>query len=178
MEYLGVSYNLKHVPALDPEFIPFGVWTDAYLKGAKHPIAIAVERDQGHVSVRHTYIHGTPEMAEADYRYVERYVKFLLWSIGGFRVTVCGCPALTQRLKAAYSEGGERDFDHTFFFQLYERELEIIDKPLSECPAANETPKPMGGHMEGCRIGFDAGGSDRKVSAVIDGETVYSEEVV
>ena len=32
--------------------------------------------------------------------------------------------------------------------------------------------------MEGCRIGFDAGGSDRKVSAVIDGVTVYSEEVV
>ena len=32
--------------------------------------------------------------------------------------------------------------------------------------------------MEGCRIGFDAGGSDRKVSAVIDGEPVFSEEVV
>ena len=32
--------------------------------------------------------------------------------------------------------------------------------------------------MNGCRIGFDAGGSDRKVSAVVDGETVYSEEVV
>lgn len=32
--------------------------------------------------------------------------------------------------------------------------------------------------MEGCRIGFDAGGSDRKVSAVIDGESVFSEEVV
>ena len=36
----------------------------------------------------------------------------------------------------------------------------------------------MGKHLKGCRIGFDAGGSDRKVSAVIDGETVYSEEVV
>lgn len=36
----------------------------------------------------------------------------------------------------------------------------------------------MGGHINGCRIGFDAGGSDRKVSAVIDGRTVYSEEVV
>ena len=78
MQYLGVNYNLKHIPALDPEFIPFGVWTDAYLKGAKQPIAIAVERDKGHVSVRHTYIHGTAEMADADYRYVERYVKFLL----------------------------------------------------------------------------------------------------
>ena len=32
--------------------------------------------------------------------------------------------------------------------------------------------------MDGCRIGFDAGGSDRKVSAVVDGKTVYSEEVV
>ena len=32
--------------------------------------------------------------------------------------------------------------------------------------------------MNGCRIGFDAGGSDRKVSAVIDGKCVYSEEVI
>jgi predicted NBD/HSP70 family sugar kinase len=37
---------------------------------------------------------------------------------------------------------------------------------------------PIGGHTDGCRIGFDAGGSDRKVSAVIDGKVVYSEEVV
>ena len=36
----------------------------------------------------------------------------------------------------------------------------------------------MGRHLGGCRIGFDAGGSDRKVSAVIDGEPVFSEEVV
>ena len=32
--------------------------------------------------------------------------------------------------------------------------------------------------MNGCRIGFDAGGSDRKVSAVMDGEVLYSEETV
>ena len=178
MEYLGIHYEMKHAPKLDPTFIPFGVWRAAYLKGAAKPISIALERDQGQISVHHTFIHGTPEMAEADYRYVERYVKFLLWSTGGFKVTVCGCSELTQRLKAAYSAGGERDFDHTFFFQLYEQELQIIDETLENCPAPNETPKPMGGHMDGCRIGFDAGGSDRKVSAVIDGETVYSEEVV
>ena len=178
MEYLGVSYNLKHVPALDPEFIPFGVWTDAYLKGAKHPIAIAVERDQGHVSVRHTYIHGTPEMAEADYRYVERYVKFLLWSIGGFKVSVCGCSDITKHLQEAYTADGVRFFDYDFFQKLYERKLEILDLPLNACPSPNESPRPIGGHMDGCRIGFDAGGSDRKVSAVIDGECVYSEEVV
>ena len=45
-------------------------------------------------------------------------------------------------------------------------------------PKPNEKPIRVGGHTNGCRIGFDAGGSDRKVSAVIDGKTVYSEEVV
>ncbi|MBR6025367.1 MAG: ROK family protein, partial [Firmicutes bacterium] len=45
-------------------------------------------------------------------------------------------------------------------------------------PEAKDDPKHIGGHTDGCRIGFDAGGSDRKVSAVIDGESVYSEEVV
>ena len=178
MQYLGIEYQMKHPPKLDPQFIPFGVWRAAYLKDAKKPIAIAVERDKGRVSVHHTCIHGTPEMAEADYRYVERYVKFLLWSTGGFRVSICGCSELAKRLQKAYTPEGERQFDFTFVNQLYERDLEILDLPLEECPAANEVAESMGGHMDGCRIGFDAGGSDRKVSAVIDGECVYSEEVV
>ena len=178
MEYLGISFEMKHTPVLDPEFIPFGVWAEEYLKGATQPIAIAVEKNEGYVSVHQTKIYGTAEMAEADYRYVERYVKFLLWSIGGFKVYLCGCSELTKRLQKAYVPSGERAFDYDFFQKLYEQELQIIDLPLDQCPASNETPKPIGGHLEGCRIGFDAGGSDRKVSAVIDGETVYSEEVV
>ena len=178
MEYLGVSFDMKNVPVLDPEFIPFGLWAESYLKGATKPVAIAVEKNEGYVSVHHTKIYGTAEMAEADYRYVERYVKFLLWSIGGFKVYVCGCSELTKKLQEAYSLNGERAFDYDFFQKLYEQELQIIDLPLDQCPASNETPKPLGGHLDGCRIGFDAGGSDRKVSAVIDGETVYSEEVV
>ena len=178
MQYLGINYEMKHAPKLDPTFIPFGVWRTAYLKDAKQPIAIAVERDKGRISVHKTFIHGTADMAEADYRYVERYVKFLLWSIGGFKVYICGCSELAKKLQSAYSAGGERDFDHTFFFQLYEQELEILDLPLEACPEANEVAVPMGGNMDGCRIGFDAGGSDMKVSAVVNGETVFSEEVV
>ena len=178
MQYLGIEYQMKHPPKLDPTFIPFGVWREAYLKDAKTPISIAVERDRGRVSVHHTFIHGTPEMAETDYRYVERYVKFLLWSIGGFKVSVCGCSELAKKLQEAYTPTGERQFDYTFVQQMYEKDLQILDLPLDACPAANEQAEPMGGHLDGCRIGFDAGGSDRKVSAVIDGECVYSEEVV
>ncbi len=178
MNYLGIEFEMKHPPKLEPQFIPFGVWRAAYLKEAKQPIAIAVERDQGRISVHRTCIHGTAEMAEADYRYVERYVKFLLWSTGGFRVSICGCSELAKKLQQAYQPDGARHFDYTFVQQLYERELEILDLPLDACPASNEIPQSIGGFMNGCRIGFDAGGSDRKVSAVIDGECVYSEEVI
>ncbi len=178
MQYLGISFSIDHAPELDPGFIPFGIWAKAYLKGATQNISIAIEREQGQTSVHHTKIYGTAQMAEADYRFVERYVKFLLWSIGGFRVSICGCSDLAKKLQAAYSATGERAFDADFFQKLYERPLEIVDLPLSACPVSNETPKPIGGHLEGCRIGFDAGGSDRKVSAVIDGEVIYSEEVV
>ena len=178
MNYLGIQFDMKHRPQLDPDFIPFGIWRKAYLQGATQPIAIAVERNEGQISVHRTMIHGTEALAQADYRYVERYVKFLLWSVGGFRVYVCGCSSIAQKLQKAYSPDGDRAFDFDFFHKLYERDLEIIDLPLDACPSANETPRPIGGHTNGCRIGFDAGGSDRKVSAVIDGECVYSEEVV
>ena len=178
MQYLGINFDMKHIPELDPGFIPFGVWANEYEKTATKPVAIAVERDKGQVSVRHTKIHGTPEMFDADYRYLERYMKFLLWSIGGFKVSICGCSDIAKRIQAAYNPDGERAFDCDFFQKLYERPLEVYDLPLESCPASNEAPRPIGGHTDGCRIGFDAGGSDRKVSAVIDGEVVYSEEVV
>ena len=178
MRYLGIDFPMGHTPELDPGFVPFGVWMESFLKDARQPIAIAVERDQGRISVRHTFIHGTPEMARADYRYVERMVKFLLWSIGGFKVYICGCSPIAQQLRQDYSVEGKRAFDFDFFHKLYEVDLEIIDLPLEDCPAPNEVSQPLGGHLDGCRIGFDAGGSDRKVSAVIDGQCVYSEEVV
>ncbi len=178
MNYLGVEYSVKNLPVLDPEFIPFGVWIDAYEKGASQPLTIAIERDKGKISVHHTKIHGTPEMAEADYRYVERYVKFLLWSIGGFRIYICGNSALAKHLQEAYSPEGERKFDVQFMQDVYEVPFEVIDCAIEDCPKQNDASVSIGGHMEGCRIGFDAGGSDRKVSAVIDGVTVYSEEVV
>ncbi|MBE6976474.1 MAG: ROK family protein [Ruminococcaceae bacterium] len=178
MNYLGISYDLKHSPKLDPGFIPFGIWMNEYEKGASQDISIAVERNDGFISVRHAKIHGTTAMAATDYRFVERYMKFLLWSIGGFKVCVCGCSDIAKKLQAAYSPEGERAFDYDFFQKLYERPLEILDLPLAECPQSNESPRPIGGHTDGCRIGFDAGGSDRKVSAVIDGEVVYSEEVI
>lgn len=177
MNYLGIDCDIKNVPVLDKDFIPFGVWMREYLKGATQPIAVAVEREDGLISVRESFIRGG-EFAEADLRYVERLMKFELWSIGGFRVYLRGCDDIAAKLAAMYSPSGERHFDYEFVGDVYEKPLEVIAVDEAHFPAANEAAKKIGGHMEGCRIGFDAGGSDRKVSAVIDGEAVYSEEVV
>lgn len=186
MKYLGIEFPVKNMPELDPGYIPLGPWMEAYLKNAGKPIAIAVERDKGKITVRRAAIYGTPEMAAADYRFVERYVKFLLWSIGGFRVYILGASEIAQKLKAAYvyfengdGENGERWFDVQFMSDVFENGFEVVDcSSEAEFPQENDASVSVGGHMDGCRIGFDAGGSDRKVSAVIDGVTVYSEEVV
>ncbi len=185
MNYLGIAYDVKNMPSLDPGYIPFGPWMDAYLKNATKPISIAVERDHGKITVRNACIYGTPEMKEADFRFVERYVKFLLWSIGGFRVYILGASEIARELQKQFvyfengdGENGKRWFDVQFMSDVFENGFEIIDCDEANFPQENDASVSVGGHMDGCRIGFDAGGSDRKVSAVIDGKTVYSEEVI
>ena len=93
MNYLGIQYEMKNPPPLDPGFIPFGVWAEAYLSEADHPISIAVEREDGKIHAHRSFLRGE-EYAEANCRYLERLVKLLLWSVGGFRVILCGCDAL------------------------------------------------------------------------------------
>jgi predicted NBD/HSP70 family sugar kinase len=46
-----------------------------------------------------------------------------------------------------------------------------------DLPPAREPSIPLGRHLDGCRIGFDLGGSDRKAAALIDGNVVFSEEI-
>ena len=179
MNVYGIEVAIKNTPVLDKGFIPMAAFTSAFEASAKNgkDIAVAVEREDGLISVRESAIRGG-EFAEADFRYVERLVKFELWSIGGFRVYLRGCDDIAAKLAEAYSPEGARAFDYGFVGDVYEKPLEVVACTEADFPAANEAAKKIGGHMEGCRIGFDAGGSDRKVSAVLDGEPIYSEEVV
>src|SRR6185369_1918694 len=62
---------------------------------------------------------------------------------------------------------GERMFDHP---------VEVIR--ADALPPERRSTAALGRHLEGCRIGFDLGGSDRKAAAVIDGKVVFSEETV
>ena len=176
MNKLGVEVSLKHVPELDPEFFPVLRFNQEFLRTAQKPVSVAVERDRGQVAVCHTRIHGTPEWFEADCYYMDRLVKSLLWMKGGWKVYVAGDEAIGKYLQQTYSLTGTRAFDADFMAGVYERPFEVV--LCDQVPAEHDVSQAIGRHMDGCRIGFDAGGSDRKVSAVVDGETVFSEEVV
>ena len=176
MNHLGIEIPVKNLPELDPGFIPLGKFFTAFLRGASQPVSLAVERAGGEVAVYNTFIHGTPEMYEADKYYIDRLVKMLLWMKGGFKVYISGSEAMYEAVKDAYRPGGSREFDADFMANVYERPFEVV--LCDAVPAEYSNPQAVGRHMDGCRIGFDAGGSDRKVSAVIDGESVFSEEVV
>ena len=176
MNRFGINVELKNTPVLDPDFMPLMRFNRAFLAGAKKPVGIAVERAGGQMASCRTFIHGTPEMAEADHYYIERIVKTILWMKGGFKVYVSGDEGVCKYLQSVYCAGGQQEFDWDYMANVFEHPFEVV--LVDEIPEAKDAPKSMGGHLKGCRIGFDAGGSDRKVSAVIDGETVYSEEVV
>ena len=176
MNHLGIEMAVTHLPPLDPGFIPLGRFFEAFLKDAKEPFEIALERSNGQMAVYRTHVHGTPELREADVYYVDRVIKTLLWMKGGFKVYLAGNEAVCAAMAEHYSAAGARAFDFDYMANVFEQPFQVVR--VDAVPEEKDSSKAIGRHLEGCRIGFDAGGSDRKVSAVIDGESVYSEEVV
>jgi predicted NBD/HSP70 family sugar kinase len=178
VDYLDVSINIRNKPTLDPDFMPLHLFNQAFLRTAGKPVAFAVENSTGLVSVCRTRIHGTPGRAEADAYYMDRLVKTLLWQKGGYKLMVCGDRRAFEMIAAAYRPGGARAFDADYMQRFFERPFETVCLEYGQCPAERYASRPVGRHLDGCRIGFDAGGSDWKVSAVIDGEPVFGEEVI
>ncbi len=178
MDFLNVNIPIKNKPVLDETFVPLGLFFKHFNQNATKPVVIAVERSNGLIGRYDTKIFGTEDMKEADCYYIDRLVKMLLWAKGGFKVYVCGDETVGKYIAQTYSYEGARKFDVKFMERVYESKFEVIVDTLENAPQAKEAAKAIGRHTNGCRIGFDAGGSDRKVSAVIDGECVYSEEVV
>ena len=173
------------VPPLEPEYRPAVLCNRTFRKAAEDagqavPLIFGMERGDGSVSRYETiaFAQDAPQ-AEANLLYAERILKFLLWQRGACTVHVGGPAHIGEYLLACYREGSLREFDADFMGNsVYARPFEIIVCTPEEVPAEHENTAPLGRHLDGCRIGFDLGASDRKVSAVVDGEAIYSEEVV
>ena len=143
-------------------------------------LVLGLERSGSEVSRFETRVY--PESHpnfEANYQYIERIVKFLLWQRGGHTLYVGGSGRIAEYLRKNYSPDGAKSFDYKFMGeQVYEKDFSVIACDVDVVPASHETGKLLGRNLQGHRIGFDLGASDRKVSAVVDGTPIYSEEVV
>ncbi len=178
-----ITVNPRFRPVLDSDFTPASLWNRAYRarvreSGGGAPIAVALERGDGSVSVYRTSIlRHEGGYIPLNSLYVERILKFLLWQKGGHRVVVAGEPGVAAHLKNVYSPSGARAFDHRFMGEtVHGRAMAIEAANLDSAPAERETAAPLGRHLDGCRIGFDLGASDRKCAAIVNGEVVFSDE--
>ena len=174
----------KFRPVLDPDFVPASLWNRCFHasvreSGNPSPLAIALERADGSVSLFRTIVlpHQGQNIA-ANERYAERLLKFLLWQKGGYRVLIGGDPQIAQFLRSVYAPTGARAFDFHFMGdRVYGHPMIIEHTEYDRVPPERETVAPLGRHLDGYRIGFDLGASDRKAAAVINGEVVFTEEV-
>ena len=181
---MGVGQSLSIKPVLDPDFLPASLWNQAYRQkvrseSTRREIGLALTRPDGTCFRKN--LHLLPDdggFESLNRRYVERFVKFLLWQRGGSRVLVGGDSGIARYLATTYAPTGCRSFDaETMGRKVFLEPMEVEDLPLEELPTAKDLTQNLGRHLDGCRIGFDLGGSDRKGAAVLDGELIFSEEI-
>ena len=180
----ALPVNPQVVPILDPGFLPAVLHNRAFREAARAtgvavPVRLALEQADGSVFHHQTVVlpEKHPLAAGENLRHVERLVKFLLWAWGGWRIHFVGPAALAKALTDHYRTTAVGRFDSEIIGErIYDRPVEIVH--AHELPPAKASTAPLGRHWNGCRIGFDLGGSDRKVAAVIDGQCVFSEEIV
>jgi len=169
------------IPApLDPGFQPAALYNRDYAAAARAsgkavPLVIGLERERGLRSRFETVVW--PEASASTLRYAERLVKFLLWSRGGSRMVIGGPAGIGNFIRKNYSPAGARKFDCDLMHGAYGNKFEVALTTADRVPAGSEMEQAAGGHLDGCRIGFDLGASDYKVSAVLDGQPVFTEEM-
>jgi predicted NBD/HSP70 family sugar kinase len=175
----------RRTPVLDPWFRPPVLANRAFhdrVEAAANPTPVTIALEQADGSVFRFATRVLPandELAAANLPFLERWLKFLLWSRGGFRLHFAGPADLLEALRQHYATTEPGRFDADIMGgRIYERPFELVACEPDRMPVERASTQPLGRHLDGCRIGFDLGGSDRKVAAVMDGVVRFSEEAV
>jgi predicted NBD/HSP70 family sugar kinase len=175
----------RFVPPLDTKFRPAVLANRLFQEkvqdsGAGVPLVLGLERADGCVSRFETLVFPDDHpQAAANLSYAERLLKFLLWERGAWKVYVGGPRRNGNYIQKCYAPGGERAFDYHFMGEeIYEKTFIVVPCAPAEVPLEQERERSLGRHLDGYRIGFDLGASDLKISAVVDGEAIFSQEMV
>ena len=173
----------KFLPELHPTYRPAILANQAFRESARETnsavdVGIALEQADGSVFHHQTALfrpdHG---LAENNFRHVERIVKFLLWQRGGWKIHLSGADDLVPQLQDYYRTNTFGKFDDDVIgVKNNGHSIEVVG--CVELPEEHSEERSIGRNLNGCRIGFDLGGSDRKAAAVVDGKVKFSEEIV
>jgi hypothetical protein len=143
-------------PPLDENFRP-AILTNQNFQREVESIGVrlmfGLERSTSEFSRFETKIYpdGHPNF-DANYQYIERIVKFLLWQRGGHTLYVGDSHKIAEYLRKTYSADGTKSFDYKFMGeQVYEKDFSVIACDVDVVPASHET-----GHCTqvGHRIGL------------------------
>lgn len=178
----SISPKLKS--DLDPLFLPASLWNRFFRQkvaetASRTKVKIALERETGSLSTWELVLldSSAKEAEEANLFYVERMIKNLLWMRGGWRLFLQGPSEIVEFIARIYSPTGERAFDVDLMTKAYLRPFEVVIlEEKEEFPLAQEKSRPLGGHLNGFRLGFDLGASDWKVAALAEGEVIFTAE--
>jgi predicted NBD/HSP70 family sugar kinase len=175
----------RFVPPLDAKFRPAVLANRTFQEkvqdsGVGVPLVLGLERADGCMSRFETLVFPDDHpQAAANLSYAERLLKFLLWQRGAWKVYVGGPRRIGNYIQKCYAPGGERAFDYHFMGEeIYEKTFIVVPCAPAEVPLEQESERSLGRHLDGYRIGFDLGASDLKISAVVDGEAIFSQEMV
>ena len=179
-----IPVNCRFKPPLDEDFLPAALYDRAYQReiqesGKSDRLIFGLERPDESVSRFETLVFKEDHpWAIHNPFYAERVLKFLLWQCGGWKVYVGGPKYLGDYLSRCYSPEGERSFDYHFLGEdIYLKRFTVVSCSPEQVPPESESEQSLGRHLNGCRIGFDLGASDIKVSAVVDGEAIFTQEI-
>ena len=137
-------FPVKNLPELDEGFVPLGLFFRSHQALAKKRCASPWSAAAARWTCYEAKIIGTPEMQEADEYCIDRLVKFLLWSRGGYKVTVCGDEAMAKAVRDAYTDTGARAFDKGFMEQVYERPFTVESAPYENRPQPVRSAESIG----------------------------------
>lgn len=171
-------------PVLDEQFLPAIIELRKFNEDVakydnKVKIVISIERENGYIYSREFFLFPEGVDDKRNTFIIERFIKAVLWVVGGYKVYIHGAHKVYEDISSYYKEGGLREFDYNFMSTVYEKPFEVVYiENILDMPKEKTCSLPAGGHLKGNRVGFDAGGSDIKISSVVNGEVIFSQEVV
>ena len=175
---------------LDPGFAPYILGKRAYMaacgaeKGfnAVRTLYVAILRQNG-LCNRLEF----PVFASSDGRFNDSLlyayftIMFALCQKGGFKILLCGPSDICTELQKEFSMEGRASYVVDLMQQVYmgsgdlplDGSLEVTRVARNMLPDAKEDPELVGLDTDGCRLAFDLGKSDFKVTACIGKDGKY-----